>query len=211
MIDGIQTTHDERNLLKYTKAPCESTLHLYQAKATSIDEEVSLVKTKYTMNKISRRQMASTSVMNLLSHICAISYSTFFPCVSRWHGYYKVSKGAQEFMDIIQMVTGTFVQPINPALLLNEDCSSQYFYSGIAPNRNKDKSYSRVEVDAIDDRNRSSIWINGGSSEEPCSGIRVKYACGGSAAEFIYPICILISGLNDSEMPNKNFVVVNVE
>ena len=155
--------------------------------------------------------MASTSVRNLLSHICAIAYSNFFPCALRWHEYYKVTKGAQEFMDIIQMVTGTFVQPINPAFLLNEDCSSQYFYSGIAPNRNKDKTYSRVKVDAIDDRNRSSIWINGDSSQEPCSGIRVKYACGGSAAGFIYPICILISGLNDSEMPNEDCVVVNVE
>ena len=211
MVDEIQTAHDERHLLKYTKAPCDSTLQLYQAKATLIDELVSLVKTKYTMNKTSRRQMASTSVRNLLSHICAIAYSNFFPCKTRWHGYYKVTKGAQEFIDIIQMVTGTFVQPINPAFLLNEDCSSQYFYSGIAPNRNKDKSYSRVKVDAIDDRNRSSIWINGDSSEEPCSGIRVKYACGGSAAGFIYPICILISGLNDSEMPNEDFVVVNVE
>ena len=138
MVDEIQTTHDERNLLKYTKAPCDSTLQLYQAKATLIDEEVSLVKTKYTMNKTSRRQMASTSVRNLLSHICAISYSNFFPCALRWHGYYKVTKGAQEFMDIIQMVTGTFVQPINPEFLLNEDCSSQYFYCGIPPNTNKD-------------------------------------------------------------------------
>ena len=163
------------------------------------------------MNKTSRRQMALKSVRNLLSYIGAVAYSNFSPCATRWSSYYKVSKGAQEFMDLIQTVTGTFVQPINPAFLLNEDCSSQYFYSGIAPNTNKDKSYSRVKVDAIDDRNRSSIWINGDSSEEPCSGIRVKFACGGSAAGFIYPICILISGLSDNEMPNEDFVVATVE
>ena len=155
--------------------------------------------------------MASKSVRNLMSQIGAVSYSIVSPCATRWDKFYKASKGAQEFMDVIQNVTGTFVQPINPAFLLNEDCSSQYIYSGIARNINKDKSYSRVKVDAIDDHNRSSIWINGDSSEEPCSGIRVKYACGGSAAGFIYPICILISGLSDSEMPNEDFVVATVE
>ena len=88
-------------------------------------------------------------------------------------------------MNIIQAVTCQFVKPINPAFLLNEDCSSQYFYSGIAPNTKKDKSYSKVRVDAIDDRNRSSIWINSDSTEEPCTGIRIKFACGGSAAGYI--------------------------
>ena len=146
MLDGIQTKQDERNMMKYSKSPCKSTLMLYQAKATLIDNGVSLVKTKYTMNKTSRRQMASTSVRNLMSHIGAVAYSNFYPCATRWSSFYKVSKGAQEFMDLIQTVTGTFVQPINPAFLLNEDCSSQYFYSGIAPNTNKDKSYSRVKV-----------------------------------------------------------------
>ena len=51
---------------------------------------------------------------------------------------------------------------------------------------------------------------NGDSFEITCSGIR-EYACGGSSAGFIYPICILILGLYDSEMPNEEFVVVNVE
>ena len=103
------------------------------------------------------------------------------------------------------------MQPINPAFLLNKDCSSQCFYSGIAPNANKDNSYSRVKVESIEDRNRSSIWINSDSTEEPCSGVRVKFACGGSAAGFVYPICILISGLKDSEMPSEDFVVVKLK
>ena len=60
MLNGMQTRQDERNLLQYAKAPCRSTLQLYQAKSTLMDNGFSLVKTKYTMNKISRRQMAST-------------------------------------------------------------------------------------------------------------------------------------------------------
>ena len=57
----------------------------------------------------------------------------------------------------------------------------------------------------------SNIWVNRDSTEEPCTGIRVKYACGGSAAGFIYPICILISGLSETEIPGEDFVVVHVE
>ena len=62
--------------------------------------------------------MTSTSVRNFMSHIGAVAYSISFPCATKWESYYKVSKGAQEFMDLIQDVTGTFVKPINPAFLL---------------------------------------------------------------------------------------------
>lgn len=57
---------------------------------------------------------------------------------------------------ITQKVTGLDMKLINPVFLLNEDCSSQYFYSGIEPNTNRDKSCSIAKVDAIDDQNRNS-------------------------------------------------------
>ena len=125
MLSTIEKLSDNRGVVKETRAPCRQTLDLYHVKATLADNTISLVKTCFTMNKTSRRQMASTSVRNLMSHICAIAYSNFSPCRTRWEHYYKVSKGAQEFMDTIQNVTGTYVQPINPAYLLNKDCSSQ--------------------------------------------------------------------------------------
>lgn len=106
------------------------------------------------------------------------------------------------------MVTGTFVKPINPEFSLNEDCSSQYIYDRVVPNTRKNNSYSRVKVDATNDRNKSNIWVNGDITEEPFTVIRVRYSYGGSAAGCIYPICILISGLSDSEMPSDDFIVV---
>ena len=211
LMSTISKLSELRCKLEAPKIPCTQTIDHYHTKAALNDSTVSMVKTRYTMNKTSRRQMASTSVRNLGSQVGAVAYSNFKACVKRWDGYYKVSKGAQEFIDIIQKVTGTFVEPINHIFLLNEDCSSQYFYSGLAPNSNKDKTYSRVKVESIEDRNRSSIWVNSDSSEEPCSGIRVKFACGGSAAGLVYPIVILISGLSDSEMPNDDFLVVEMK
>ena len=76
---------------------------------------------------------------------------------------------------------------------------------------NNDNSYSIVKVASIEDRNMSSIWINSDPTEEPCGGVRVKFARGGSAAGFVYPICILISGLTDSEMPSKYLDVVKLK
>lgn len=110
------------------------------------------------MNKTSRRQMAFTSLQNLISHIGTVAYSNSSPCATIWESYYNVSKSAQELMGIIETVIGTFVKPINPAftkqrlfksLFLMWDCTKYY----------KDNSYSRVKVDAIDDLNRSSIVL----------------------------------------------------
>lgn len=111
-------------------------------------------------------------------------------------------------MHAIQNVTGTYVQHINPVFVLKEYCSSQCFCSGVAPNNNKDSTYSILKVDTTDDCNISSICINSDSFEDPCSGVRVKFACGGSAAVFICQIYISISGLSDSEIPSEELIVV---
>ena len=39
----------------------------------------------------------------------------------------------------------------------------------------------------------------------------MKYACGGSAAGFLYPICIIVSGLSKNELQKYEFVVVPIE
>ena len=44
-----------------------------------------------------------------------------------------------------------------------------------------------------------------------CKIIRVKYACGGSAAGFVSPICIIALQLSKEEFPSNNFVVVRIE
>lgn len=211
MMDNMTKASQRRDMCAIYNTPSRSSLDRYHAKATMLDNNIILVQTAFSMQKTSRRQMASTSFKNLMSHISAVAYSIFSPCVTRWEHFYKASLGAQELMTIIQSVTGVYVKPIHPEFLLNEDCSSRYFFSGKAPNTSKDKSYLSVNVAAIDDRNRSSIWINTDSTEEPCSCIRIKFACGDSAAGYIYPICILLSGLSDAEISKQDFIVVPIE
>ena len=48
------------------------------------------------------------------------------------------------------------------------------------------------------------------TKETICKGIRIKYACGGSAAGLIYPIYIFVSNLSKAEFPNEQFVIVPI-
>lgn len=127
MFTTIEKLSDTRGLVKATHAPCRYTLDLYHTKAKLVDTTISFVKEKYTMNKMSRRQMSFTYMRNIIRLIDTVAYSNFPPCTIRWESYYKVSNGAQEIIDIIKYMTGTYVQPINSTFLLNKDCSSQYF------------------------------------------------------------------------------------
>ena len=106
MLDNMTKASHRKELFAMHNAPCRSSLDLYHAKAAMLDDCISLVRTAFSMQKTSRRQMASTSFRNLMSHICAVAYSNFSPCATRWEHFYKVSLGSQELMEIIQSVTG---------------------------------------------------------------------------------------------------------
>ena len=62
-----------------------------------------------------------------------------------------------------------------------------------------------------ENRNKDSIWSNNHTTEEICKSTRVKYACGGSSTGCVYPICIMVSGLSKEELPNDDFVVIQIE
>lgn len=81
----------------------------------------------------------------------------------------------------------------------------------MVPRTSKDESYSRVKYQSINDHSKSSMWTKFKSNNEISTCTTVKFACGGSAVGYIYPIVILVSRLSDVEMPNNNFIVVPVE
>ena len=151
--------------------------------------------------------MASTSVRNLASHLAAVSYSNFRPVPEKWCFPKKLPKGSSVLLDMMLNVTGAHFKPIFHAYILNEDCTSQYYFAGTSSNY----KWARVTKNTIQNRNKDSMWSNTDSIDGICKGIRVKYACGGSAAGFLYPICIIISGLSKDEMPKEEFVVIPIE
>ena len=68
-----------RGFIADTSFPAQSTLDLYNLKAASCDNAVTLVRHSSLMHKTVRRQIAGRSVRNCMSHICAIAYAHFVP------------------------------------------------------------------------------------------------------------------------------------
>ena len=113
-------------------------------------------------------------------------------------------------LDIVKRVTNTIVEPLNPNYLLTTDCSSLYYFAGVKVNNKKSNCWSRVCRGSLKVRNKSSYWVDSADSEEICKGIRVKFACGGCAAGYILPICIQVSGLTKTEIPDNEFLVFEI-
>ena len=147
-------------------------------------------------DKDKRRQMASTSIRNLISHIAAICYSNFRPVPEKWVGPKKLPIGCVQLLKMMKYVTGAHFKPLFSACILNKDCSSQYYVAGTLHDDHINNRWLRVTTNSLTNRNKDSMWSNNESNEGVCKGIPVKYACGGSAAVFIYPICIIVSGLS---------------
>ena len=151
--------------------------------------------------------MASMSVCNLASHIAAVAYANFIPTVKKWDAPRGLPQGCKNLLNIMKRVTGSHFKPILPAFLLNEDSSSQYYFSDSARNDCANSGWSRVKDDSLKTRGKDSLWTTGNNDKHPSSGIRVKFACGGSAGGFLYPICVLVSNLSSQELPSEDFHV----
>ena len=93
-------------------------------------DDVHLVKDENMKVKDKRRQMASTSVRNLASHIAAVAHANFIPVPEKWIPPKGMAKGVVLFIKLLKDVTGAHFKPVESTYLLNEDCSSQYYCSG---------------------------------------------------------------------------------
>ena len=69
----------------------------------------------------------------------------------------------------------------------------------------------RVTTDTLLNSNKNCAWSTNVTTEGVWKEIRIKYACGGSAAGVLYPICIIVSGLSKDELPNDEFAVVPIK
>ena len=94
---------------------------------------------------------------------------------------------------------------------MNDDCSSQYYFAGVSNSNPHSNGWSRATTKTIINRNKDSIWKNDPDGDKTCKGICIKFACGGSAGGFIYPICIAVSGLSATELPGDQWVVVPIK
>ena len=121
IIAVIEKEKEKAGDYNYHDSPCASTVQLYQILAVNEDDNVHLVKDDNVKIKDKRRQMASTSVRNLSSHIAAVAYANFIPVSDKWNTPKGLSLGSHKMLQLLKQVTGSHFKPIHPAYLLNED------------------------------------------------------------------------------------------
>ena len=89
-----EKTDEERGNISSSKTTDMNTIKLYQLILWKDKLDIHLIYYSNAMNKCKRRQMASTSVCNLASHIAAVSYSNFIPALDKCEQPKHVTKGA---------------------------------------------------------------------------------------------------------------------
>ena len=119
--------------------------------------------------------------------------------------------GCTLLLDMMRRVIGSHFKPVLQAYILNEDCSSQYYYACSVKSDHGTKSYARVKDTSLQSRGRDSVWKVKDDQVKACNGIRVEFACGGSGSGFIYPICIIVSNLSSEEFPSNDFKVIPIK
>ena len=67
------------------KVPCTETAKFYQLLTTIEDPSIHLVKESTVKRKDIRRQMASTSIRNLASHLAAVTYANLRHVTEKWN------------------------------------------------------------------------------------------------------------------------------
>eukprot|EP00536_Pseudo-nitzschia_multiseries_P019691 jgi/Psemu1/62401/gm1.62401_g len=160
------------------------------------------------MSQGARRQMASTSLRDLMSQVTTLLVSGFVK------GSYPKPKGLTEgsFLahSVIEKARCCAMKPIPPFKHLNYDMTSTYAFDGTsthAPNLNKWAQGSSASQ-SRGARNKNSMWLD--NKEMKFNGLNVKWCEGATASGHIMPMVSIFSGLSDKEMPDKPFIVVEV-
>ena len=115
------------------------------------------------------------------------------------------------FIKLLKDVTGAHFKPVEPAYLLNEDCSGQYYCSRTQSADKMNNGWSRMTTSSLTSRNKDSMWTSDDTKNTTCKGVRVNFACGGSSAGNLYPIVILISNLSKDDFASNNFKVLPIK
>ena len=168
----------------YQKTPCSSTVKFYQMLSVNDDPSIHLIKDGNLKVKDERRQMASTLVRNLASHVAAVCYANFIAVPEKWSAPKGLPNGSRKLIEIMKNVTGAHFKPVLPAFLLNEDCSSQYYFSGSVKNDHANNGWSRVKDTSLEDRGKDAIWTTDTIKNNIGKVVRIKFACGSSAGGF---------------------------
>lgn len=137
--------------------------------------------------------------------------ASFRPVPRKWVHPKSSHNISMVLLYIMKNITGSYFKPISPVYLLNENCSSQYYFSGSSESDYMNNGWFKVTTESLLSRYKDTIWTSDDRSGNIRKIIRIKFSCGGSAAEFVYPIFIVATNLSKEEFPNDRWLVIRIK
>ena len=142
-----------------TSNPTSATLKKYTS-LLSQQGGISLVKPAGARSQGARRQMAGTSLRNLMSQVATLLVTSYVK-----GGYEKPKDlpiGSTLGHKVMEQITGQQMKPIHPFQHINYDMTSTYVFEGTIPKSPGQEQWARVSTatQARGTRNRKSIWTN---------------------------------------------------
>ena len=191
-----------------SKTPSLSTLKKIQSQLGAQDG-VSLVRASGSRPQGARRQMAGTSLRNLMSQTTAMMSSSFVP--GEYNKPKNLPEGSVAAHKLMEGITGLKMRPIRSCQQVNYDITTEYAFEGSAPDDLSRDQWARVSTksQARGARSSKSMWRSEENSK--CNGISVKWCDGSTGSGHVLPMTAIFSGLSKEEMPNEGFIVIEVE
>ena len=93
--------NNQKNPHKHLQEVSYQTAVCYSLQSSLCNKDISVIASNKTMIKCTRRQMASMSVRNCMSHIAAIAYSHFHPRSDTYSVPKGLSEGSKTFTNIL--------------------------------------------------------------------------------------------------------------
>ena len=142
----VDQRYKDQNIERRAKMPSRATQSKYNLQA-SIQPGVALTKLSGTRPQGARRQMASTSIRNLMSHILTVGLVHFVP--GKFERPENLSPGAVRFLNLMKEATGIEMKPIYPWQVMNYDASSYYAFLGTLVDDSANDEWVRISEGAI--------------------------------------------------------------
>ncbi len=203
----IDQRYKDQNIDRRAKMPSRTSQKKYNLKA-SVQPGVALTKLSGTRPQGARRQMASTSLRNLVSHMLTVGLVHFTP--GKFKRPENLSPGAIKFLDLMKAATGIEMKPIHPWQIINYDASSYYAFLGTR-NDNGIDEWGRISEGAISRGTRSIISLHRCEESTKCDGLMLRWIDGIVGSGQVLPMVQLYTGFDDSEMPVDRLIVLEVE
>jgi len=182
--------------------PCDNTIANYDAFATLIDPDITMVNTNSARKKSISREVMSRSIRSLFTHAVTSLLSGFVH--GKWENKPKnLSQGAEIAHQVMEKAFNISMTPRGGHLIINTDDTGRFVSEGAGTKAiDKKRKVGKTSTDstARDVRKVSSLWTQAKDNDKMCNGVKCKFKVLVSASGHIAPIVLHFYGMPDVDL-----------